>query len=398
MKLTAPLALTSLGLLVTGIAAVRLAHTHAAAHAATGVVSSKHQCYETHHVVLPPLPPARLAALHADETGRIPILMYHGIGGPAFRGVRYDKEGLNIAPETFRKQLALMYAAHWYPMNMHDVLTARADVPAGRTPVVLTFDDARGSQFHYLTDGTLDPNCAVGILKSFHRKHPDWPLRATFYVLPKSAWNPAPFWQPGKETQKLRALVADGFEVANHSTTHRMMTHLSGTELTWEMAECQRYVRERAPGATMDTMALPGGAAPKDHALWNTLLRGRLNQTVYRNRCILMAWGGPSRSWADKKFDPDRVARIGTGPSWVERAIKALSTHRIPPYVSDGNPDTVAVPRSEAKFVDPNRLEGVKLVVYNDHPAMKPKIARKKNSPKAGQKTLVADKPEARRA
>ena len=241
-------------------------------------------------------------------------------------------------------------------------------------------------------DGTIDPNCAVGILESFHAQHSDWPLRGTFYVLPKSAWNPAPFWQSGKETQKLRALVADGFEVANHSTTHRMMTHLSGTELTWEMAECQRYVRERVPAATMDTMALPGGAAPKDHALWHALLRGRLGTTIYRNRCILMAWGGPSRSWADKKFDPDRVSRIGTGPGWVERAIKALSSHRIPPYVSDGNPDTVSVPRSEAKFVDPKRLDGATLVVYNDSTDLKPKSAHKGGGPKAGKKTLVASR------
>jgi peptidoglycan/xylan/chitin deacetylase (PgdA/CDA1 family) len=392
MKLTALLALAGLGLLVIGIAAVRLFRPHASAPVPAAVARRAARARPP-HVLQPPLPAARLAALHADETGRIPILMYHGIGGPAFRGVRYDTQGLNIAPETFRKHLELMYAAHWYPVNMRDVLTSHIQVPAGKTPVVLTFDDARGSQFHCLPDGSVDPNCAVGILEAFHQEHPDWPLRATFYVLPKSAWNPVPFWQPGQETKKLRALVADGFEVANHSTTHRPMTHLSGTELTWEMAECQRYVRDRAPQATMDTMALPGGAAPKDHALWNTLLRGHLNNITYRNRCILMAWGGPSRSWADKKFDPDRIARIGTGPGWVERAIKALSTRRIPPYVSDGNPDTVAVPRSEAKFVNPRRLDGARLVVYNDPIASKPKSARRKTSPKTGGKTLVAGKP-----
>ena len=393
MKLTTLQALAGLGLLATGIAAVCLVMPHAAVPARAAAISSRvvaaPQSLRDFH---PPLPPTRLAALRADEAGRIPILMYHSIGAPAHRGARYDSQGLNIAPETFRKHLALMYAAHWCPVNMRDVLGSHLAVPAGQTPVVLTFDDARGSQFHYLPDETVDPNCAVGILEAFHREHSDWPLRGTFYVLPKSAWNPVPFWQPGRETKKLRALVADGFEVANHSTTHRMMTHLSGTELTWEMAECQRYVRERVPEATMDTMALPGGAAPKNHALWNTLLRGRLGKIIYRNRCILMAWGGPSRSWTDKKFDPDRISRIGCGPGWVERAIKALSSRRIPPYVSDGNPDTVAVPRSEAMFVNLHRLDGAKLVVYNDYVAAKPKAARKKNNPKVGQKALVASR------
>ena len=343
--------------------------------------------------LLPPLTPAKLAALHADESGRIPILMYHAIGGPSFRGTLYDKEGLNIAPATFRKHLDLMYAAHWYPVNMRDVLTSHVSVPAGKTPVVLTFDDARGTQFRYLKNGQVDPNCAVGILHAFHKKHPDWPLRAAFYVLPQSAWNPVPFWQRGQETKKLRALVADGFEIANHSVTHRPMTHLSASELCWEMAGCDKYVKERVPAATMDTMAVPGGSYPKNHALWGVLRTGRLGQVAYHNRCILMAWGGPSRSWADKKFDSNRIARIGAGPGWVERAIAQLSSGHIPEYVSDGNPDTVSVPRRLAADINPSRLEGARLVVYDDgkSPAPKRKL-------KAGAKTLVAGKGPAKRA
>jgi len=324
-------------------------------------------------VLKTPLPPAKLAALHADEMGRIPILMYHAVGGPSFHGKKYDRNGLNISPETFRKHLALMYAAHWYPVNMRDVLTARMGVPAGKTPVVITFDDARGTQFHYLPNGTIDPNCAVGILEAFHKQHPDWPLRATFYVLPKSAWNPVPFWQPGLERRKLNFLVAQGYELADHSTTHHMMTHMTARMLTWEMAECAKYVKARAPGATMDTMALPGGAAPKNHALWNDLLKGTLGKVSYHNRCILMAWGGPSRAWVDKKFDPDKVTRIGAGPGWVERALKQMTTGHIREYVSDGNPDTVAVPRADARDVNPRRLEGAKLVIYDTGKTLLPK-------------------------
>ena len=314
------------------------------------------------------LTPVQLAALHVDETGHIPILMYHAIGAPARGEARYDSQGLNIAPQTFRRQLALMYAAHWYPVNMRDILTSHLNVPAGKTPVVITFDDARGTQFHYLPNGTVDPNCAVGILENFHARHADWPLRATFYVLPKSAWNPVPFWQPGLETKKLRMLVADGFEVANHTTTHRLMTHLSGAELCWEMAECERYVKDRAPGATMDTMALPGGAAPKNHALLATLLAGRLGKITYHNRCILMAWGGPSHAWVDTAFNPDRVYRLGAGPGWIEHALKQMKSGRLRPYVSDGNPNTVAVPRAEESLVDLKRLGSARLVVYGTEP------------------------------
>ncbi len=377
-KIVVPV-LAAAGLAALGIAAVR--HTPVL----SPTLPVRAAAVRPPKVVAAPLSPVQLAALHADETGHIPILMYHSVGAPAHGGrPRYDSQGLNIAPETFRKQLTLMYAAHWYPVNMRDILTPHLNVPAGKTPVVITFDDARGTQFRYLADGKTDPSCAVGILEAFHARHPDWPLRATFYVLPKSAWNPVPFWQPGSETKKLQALVADGFEVANHSTTHRMMTRLSGKELCWEMAECQRYVKDRVPGATMDTMALPGGAAPKNRALWNTLLSGRLGSITYHNRCILMAWGGPSHAWVDKAFDPDRVSRVGAGPGWIERSLHAMTTGRLRPYVSDGNPDTVAVPRAEASLVDVKRLGDSRLVLYG--------ITPKPSSPKVPTPRLVASK------
>ena len=359
-KLALPL-LAAAGLALAGTAALR----HPASSAYSAPVSGARQVSRAASADAPVLTAAQLAALHVDETGHIPILMYHAFGAPARHGARYDKHGLNIAPGTFRKQLGLMYAAHWYPVNMRDILTPHIAVPAGKTPVVLTFDDARGTQFHYLPNGTIDPNCAVGILEAFHARHKDWPLKGTFYVLPKSAWNPVPFWQPGQETRKLQTLVADGFEVANHTTTHRPLTHLSGAELCWEMAECQRYVRDRAPGATMDTMALPGGAAPQNHALWNTLLNGRLGRISYHNRCILMAWGGPSHAWVDRAFNPDRVTRLGSGPGWIEHALKQMASGRLRPYVSDGNPNTVAAPRSEAALINPNRLDGSRLILYS---------------------------------
>ena len=380
MKWTLPLAAAA-GLGVFGVAALHHAAPSAdpalSAHAAP---PSSRTAARKSLVQAPVLTAAQMAALHVDETGHIPILMYHAFGAPARRGGRYDKEGLNIAPDTFRKQLALMYAAHWYPVNMRDILSSHLDVPAGKTPVVLTFDDARGTQFHYLPNGKIDPNCAVGILESFHAKHADWPLRGTFYVLPKSAWNPAPFWQPGQETRKLRVLVADGFEVANHTTTHRMLTHLSGAELCWEMAECQRYVKDRAPGATMDTMALPGGAAPRNHALWPLLLSGHLGKITYHNRCILMAWGGPSHAWVDRAFNPDRVTRLGSGPGWIEHALKQMKSGRLRPYVSDGNPNTVAAPRAEASMIDPKRLNGARLVVYGAGPKAPALLAASKKA------------------
>lgn len=362
------------------LGATGCAHTHA-----SGATAPKRVAKAALKAVLRPvLTSAQLVSLKPNEAGKIPILMYHAIGAKTcFRGHRYDRDGLNIAPETFRKQLALMYGAHWYPVNMRDVLTAHLDVPAGKTPVVITFDDARGTQFHYLKDGSIDPDCAVGILLAFHQQHPDWPLRASFYVLPQSAWNPVPFWQRGQERKKLQWLVAQGFEVANHSTTHRLMTHMTAQTLEWEMAECAKYVEVRAPGATMDTMALPGGAAPRK-ALWPCLMQGQFHNIHYRERCILMAWGGPADSWVSRRFDAERVKRIGVQPGYMESWMARMRPGgRVPAFVSDGNPDTVTVPRSQAPFVNPNRLQGARLVIYGDggKPVLKPSVVASARTP-----------------
>ena len=313
-----------------------------------------------------------LASPMPDETGRIPILMYHGIGEKHRHSASpYDRHGWNISPDTLRRQLQQMYDAGWYPVNMRDVVSARIAVPAGKTPVVLTFDDARATQFRYLPDGRIDPNCAVGILEAFHASHPDWLTRASFYILPDSKWNPVPFGQRGRDTEKLRFLVEHGYEIANHSTSHHPFTSMSASRIRWELAQCQRYVRKRVPAATMDTFALPYGAGPRDPALWSTLFWGRDGGTIYHHSVVLLAGGDPAYPPTDRKFNPRRVMRLGAEPGFIEGWICSLRRGKpLRPYVSDGDPTVVTVPWSEAAHVDRHRLvtDGQRLVVYGSAP------------------------------
>lgn len=321
----------------------------------------------------PPVPSATaedLSRLHANELGFIPVLMYHAIGGPAIGNrPRYDRHGLNIRPETFKKQLEMMYRAGWYPVNVRDLVSPSLNVPAGRIPVALTFDDARGSQFRYLKDGSIDPLCAVGILLSFHRKHPDWPLRGTFYVMGRSRWNPVPFYQPGLDGKKLRWLVDHGFEIGNHSTSHRLFSLLDPATERWEIGECKRYVTQRAPAATMDTFALPGGGKPRSHAGWEALMYGKACGMVYHHKAVLLAWGGPAPSPARRDFDRWRIPRIGAEPGNIEYWIRHLTSRsRTPAYVSDGVSDIVSAPRAYAAAVAKRLPPSVRFVAYGPQP------------------------------
>lgn len=312
----------------------------------------------------------------ANELGRIPVLMYHSVGE---RGAR-DRHGLNISADTFRKHLQLLRQNNFYPVNMRDLLSPTLSVPAGKTPVVLTFDDARPSQFRYKADGvTVDPTCAMGILEAFHAKHPsDWPRRASFYVLPESKYNPTPFGQAKTLQKKLQYLVDSGYELANHSTSHHALSKMDAKRLAWESTTCRDYFQSRVKGATMDTFACPYGIYPRSDALLNTLAE-------QGNRCVLMAWGDASFAPMDKRFDRLHVMRVGSTPGNIENWIRALANARkkpdssLYPYVSDGDPNVVTVPANREKFVVRDRLAGVRLAVL-PAPA-KPKSAAKPVKP-----------------
>ena len=339
-------------------------------------------------------PVAKSTVPHANELGRIPIFMYHSVGDPVHRELE-RRLGLAIPAAQLRSNLEAMYKAGFYPVNMRDILTPRIDVPAGKTPVVLTFDDARASQFRYHKDGTLDPNCAMGVLEAFHKSHPDWPERATFYVLPYSKFNPIPFGQAGSEIKKIKYLVDHGYEIANHSTSHRPLSRLDGKTLAWEMGYCAKYFQSRVPQATMDTMALPYGISPSKSLLPVLLSDG---SGAYHNRCILLAAGDAYYSPADKRFDKMRIQRVGSEPGNIERWIKALRAGRgavsshagvVPAYVSDGDPATLTTPASLAKYLNKNSLGALRVAVWNDpqaKPARKTATSPKKPArPKAAQ-------------
>lgn len=114
-----------------------------------------------------------------NELGEVLVLEYHLIG--------YPEGDWRRTPENFRKDLEALYQGGYYPINLRDLVAKDFAVPKGKTPVVLTFDDSSEGQFRIIPDGKgwrLDPECAVGIMLEFSRKHPDFPARGTFFVLP----------------------------------------------------------------------------------------------------------------------------------------------------------------------------------------------------------------------
>ena len=323
--------------------------------------------------------------LKANEIGRIPIIMYHSVDE---KGGKYDKRGLNIPGTTFRKHLDMMVKAGWYPMNARDIYIPEKlqAVPAGMTPVVLTFDDARGSQFWMKPDGSIAPNCILGILESYHKKYGEkWPRAGTFFALPKSSYNPTPFWQAGLEAKKCQWLVANGYELSNHSFAHKNMAPMNAAQVREAVWGCVRDIRKLAPNATMDTFCVPYGSYPKDKSTWGVILNDPQGQ--YKNLVAFKAWGDESFAPGDKRFNPKEVDRIGVDPGYFEHVFARLEkAGKL--YVSDGNPSTMTVPKSWQDFVSPNRPGKLPVVFYGQ--AATPKAKSKTKPATAAKKKTAA--------
>ena len=271
-----------------------------------------------------------------NELGRVMILEYHKIDYPEERWTR--------TPENFRRDLETLYARGYRLLGLNDLLDGRVALPAGTTPVVLTFDDSSPGQFRYLERGgalELDPKSAVGILEAFARARPDFGRAATFFVLPGAAPPNRLFDQPAHAGAKLRWLARHGYEIGNHTLWHANLGQYGETTVRAQLAEAQQWIRRHVPDYRLRTLALPHGVYPKDVA-W--ALAGAAKGETYRHDAILMVAGGAAPSRFARRFDPVRLPRIQA----VERELRAwlahFAKHPEDRFVSDGDPGVVTVP------------------------------------------------------
>jgi len=298
----------------------------------------------------PVLTPDELRRFRPNEAGDVPILEYHEIGG---------SEGyMSRSRENFQDDLDRLYAEGYRPISLADYLSNRIDLPAGLSPVVLTFDDARGSQFRYHRDGSIDPDCAVGILLAFHETHPDFALKATFFLLPQ-----CPFDDSRTGAKKVRALAKMGFEIGNHTLHHRWLNRLSDAGVVKEIAGGAALLHKMVPQATVDTLAFPGGFRPRNSRL---IAAGQYRGFHYLNRGGFLAFGEPAVSPVAKNQDRLHIRRIVAteGDCGLDYWLRRLRSGKTPRYVSDGDPLTITVPRKYAARVDSAFLNGAVLVVY----------------------------------
>jgi peptidoglycan/xylan/chitin deacetylase (PgdA/CDA1 family) len=292
--------------------------------------------------------------LPANELGRFMVLEYHRIDYPEERWTR--------TPENFRRDLETLYARGYRLQSLTALLDGRITVPAGTTPVVLTFDDSSPGQFRYVErSGTveIDPKSGVGVLEAFLKEKPDFGRAGTFFVLPGASKPNRLFDQPDHAGRKLRWLVDNGYEIGNHTLWHANLGKYDEAVVRAQLAEAQVWVQRHVPEYRLRTLALPHGVYPRDLG-W--AVSGNAKGTAYRHEAILMVAGGAAPSPFSVKFDPLRLQRIQA----VERDLKEWFTHfeKNPAdrFVSDGDPATVTIPASLRERLKPNLPKSLRVV------------------------------------
>lgn len=284
--------------------------------------------------------------LPVNELGRIPILEYHKIDQPEARWTR--------TPEHFRADLERLWKDGYRTAALRDVIAGNISTPSGMSPVVFTFDDSSPGQFRFLPQGAdwvLDPDCAVGILEAFEKKHPEFGHAATFYVLPGANPPNKLFNQPALVARKLQYLASHGYEIGSHTLWHADLSKYDEKTVRTQLAHAQREVENVVPGYKLRTLALPHGGYPK---VLDWAVSGAFEGITYQHDAILKVAGGTTASPYDKTFDPLHLPRIQAVNLEFGRWLTDNERHPERRFVSDGNARTVTVPGGDAVRVSPS--------------------------------------------
>lgn len=335
-----------------------------------------------------------------NELGVVPIIMYH-----TFTSDRANTTDWTRSFDGFRQQLQQLYDLGFVTIPMRDLLTNQIDVPLGKHPVVLTFDDASASQFliDEAADGSITPraNSAVGVLEAFFAKHPDFGHSATFAVVPNYCFSDADIDEVNSYRTcdaKIKWLADRGYEIANHTMDHTNLGTVTVEGFVDEVGATTQWIDERVTGPAnlSRVLVLPYGGRPSPGSSVDKVLNGwfRYDGVDYYLDAIVDVAGGPMYSPSSTWFDPGKITRLNSDPASFDYLVELASGSTTTVYTSDGNPDTVTVPNPVPDYLanefDASAIKdsGKRLVRYDTDQG------QQLGTPSAGSPPVVAGEPQ----
>lgn len=284
---------------------------------------------------IPAAAPGAVAA-KANELGQVPVIMYHRI-------LKKPELSLDRSTKELYDELTTLAKSGYYPITAAEFVGGRFNVPAGRHPVVLTFDDSTPGHFGLDAAGNPKPDTAVAIIEQVARENPGFRPVATFY-LNKDLFG----MDPVQAGAGLKWLQQRGFELGNHTVTHPNLAGMSEKGVRKEIGGMEDEIL-KLTGAHTTTFAYPFGSVPKKEA-WAEKEGGR-----YAFQGMFLAGWRPAMSPFDGEFDRWKIDRVRSegkikendctkycSTAWLEY----LDKHPDERYTSDGDPNTVTFPKA----------------------------------------------------
>ncbi len=205
-----------------------------------------------------PLDHAQAEPQYGRPPSGIPVLMYHHVSDPV-------NGYYGVSTHRFESDLEALEEAGFHLITTRDLRDGLMQVPEGRRPVMLTFDDGWQDNFSYVVtpDGvSVDESCVLGILEDFCDRHPDFGRGAVFFV----SWDKVPFGQAAYVEEKMNVLLDLGYEIGNHTWRHSLFTELPRSEWSASVGRAMELFRDRLGlrVSSVTALAYPGGVLPSE--------------------------------------------------------------------------------------------------------------------------------------
>lgn len=283
-------------------------------------------------------------AAHANELGQVPILMIH-------RVMAKPQVSLDRSTKELYDEFTGLAKQGYVPVTAAEFVKGQINIPAGKHPVVLTFDDGSITHADFDGAGNPKPDTAIGVIQRVAKENPGFRPVATFFV------NRDPFYggkKPGVET--MRWLVRNGYEIANHTTNHKDMRKMSKDEVAKEIGTDEKMI-EAATGKPATTFAFPFGSLSEAHLSW---AQSGKSPTKWNFTGMFLAGWKPADSPYASSFDPLQIPRIRDKQKIKEDDCKRycstawlewLAQNPDKRYTSDGNPATIAFPQDKMIYL-----------------------------------------------
>jgi hypothetical protein len=174
-----------------------------------------------------------------------------------------------------------------------------------------------------------------------------------------------PFGQAEYAEEKLNWLVENGYDIGNHTYSHKKMEELNSEEIQIEIGSVNNIIKEYLPDYAVETLALPHGSNPKEE-FTEYMLEGEYQGERYSIIASLDVGWRPAYSPFDILTDFSSLYRVRASEINVDNCgmydyFKLYEENKRERFISDGNPDVVTIPKRHEEYLNMDMV-GDKLV------------------------------------